>query len=205
MRSSAAGGDATGVSVRLRRHARGFHKIRRSRGRRRKRRTCCVSLAERDRPVVRHRQRPPHRRSRTRTQLPSRVYLAGLHGMEIEVGARRWQHPDLGAAREHVRALERAARRCPRRVPGPDSRGQARVGRRPRPRCRPVSGAAASPTPTRARRRGSRTAAPPPTGNLVLEFLPNIACHKGDATPGLQTTSRRGAGRRRGSSSSETM
>src|SRR5687768_76733 len=42
---------------------------------------------------------------RTRTQLPSRVYLAGLHGMEIEVGSRRWQHPDLEAARQYVRSL----------------------------------------------------------------------------------------------------
>lgn len=42
---------------------------------------------------------------RTRTQLPSRVYLAGLHGMEIEIGSRRWQHPDLEAARQYVRTL----------------------------------------------------------------------------------------------------
>src|SRR5262245_50605512 len=30
---------------------------------------------------------------RTRTQLTPRVYLAGLHGLEIEVRSERWQHP----------------------------------------------------------------------------------------------------------------
>ena len=55
---------------------------------------------------------------RTRTQLTSRVYLAGLHGMEIEVGQRRWQHPDLETAREDVRDLNERLEAVRRQVPG---------------------------------------------------------------------------------------
>ena len=48
----------------------------------------------------------------------ARVYLAGLHGMEIEVGQRRWQHPDLEAAREDVRELNARLEDVRQRVPG---------------------------------------------------------------------------------------
>src|SRR5262245_50827930 len=120
---------------------------------------------------------------RTRTQLPSRVYLAGLHGMEIEVGARRWQHPDLGEAREAVRALNERLEDVRRRVPGlilEDKHASVAVH---------VRGVAAS-ARADALREADACAAPwvesgelrRLTGNLVLEFLPNVACHKGDAT-----------------------
>src|SRR5512139_526873 len=36
---------------------------------------------------------------RRRAPLPSHAYYAGLHGMEVEVDHRRWQHPDLERAR----------------------------------------------------------------------------------------------------------
>jgi trehalose 6-phosphate phosphatase len=120
---------------------------------------------------------------RTRTQLPSHVYLAGLHGMEIEVGARRWQHPDLGDAREAVRALNERLEEVRRRVPGlilEDKHASVAVH---------VRGVAAA-ARADALRDADTCAAPwvesgelrRLPGNLVLEFLPNIACHKGDAT-----------------------
>ena len=55
---------------------------------------------------------------RTRTQLRTHVYLAGLHGMEIEVGQRRWQHPDLEVAREDVRELNERLDDVRVKVPG---------------------------------------------------------------------------------------
>jgi trehalose 6-phosphate phosphatase len=120
---------------------------------------------------------------RTRTQLRTRVYLAGLHGMEIEVGQRRWQHPDLEAAREDVRELNERLEDVRMRVPGliledkhasvavhvrgvdPERRGSA---------LDLADGCAAEWVRSGRLRRL--------TGNLVLEFLPNVACHKGDAT-----------------------
>ena len=120
---------------------------------------------------------------RTRTQLPSRVYLAGLHGMEIEVGARRWQHPDLGEAREAVRALNERLEDVRRHVPGlilEDKHASVAVH---------VRGVAAA-ARAGALKEADECAAPwvesgelrRLTGSMVLEFLPNIACHKGDAT-----------------------
>ncbi len=120
---------------------------------------------------------------RTRTQLPIRAYLAGLHGMEIEVGSERLQHPDLNHARQHVRALYELLCDLPGRFPGlviedkhasmavhvrgvaPDSRSDAllEANRRAQPL---VSGG-------KLRRMN---------GSLVTEFLPDAAAHKGDAT-----------------------
>jgi trehalose 6-phosphate phosphatase len=42
---------------------------------------------------------------RDRTTLPAHVYHAGLHGLEIAVEDRRWQHPDLRESREVVSEL----------------------------------------------------------------------------------------------------
>ena len=119
---------------------------------------------------------------RTRTQLPSRVYLAGLHGMEIEVGARRWQHPDLEAARQYVRSLyeqldevrsisglvledKHASVAVHVRAVEPELRAEA-LARADRCAEKWVSGGF-------LRRLN---------GNMVVEYLPNIAAHKGDAT-----------------------
>lgn len=120
---------------------------------------------------------------RTRTQLPSRVYLAGLHGLEIEVGARRWQHPDLGDAREHVRALNERLEEVRSQVPGlilEDKHASVAVhvrGVAPELRDEALARADACAAPWVADGELRRL-----TGNLVLEFLPNVACHKGDAT-----------------------
>lgn len=120
---------------------------------------------------------------RTRTQLPTRVYLAGLHGMEIEVGPRRWQHPDLETAREAVRELNERLEEVRVRMPGlilEDKHASVAVhvrgveaGRR---------GAALAMADTCAGEWLSSGRLRRLTGNMVLEFLPNIACHKGDAT-----------------------
>jgi trehalose-phosphatase len=120
---------------------------------------------------------------RTRTQLPSRVYLAGLHGMEIEIGSRRWQHPDLDDARQYVRLLyerlddvhdvveglvledKHASVAVHVRAVHPDLRAAA-IERADR--C-----AQEWLTAGKLRRL---------TGSHVVEYLPNIAAHKGEAT-----------------------
>ena len=120
---------------------------------------------------------------RTRTQLPTRVYLAGLHGMEIEVGARRWQHPDLDAAREDVRELNERLEEVRVKIPGlilEDKHASVAVHVRGvhadlRDQGLALADACAAEWVSSGRLRRL-------PGNLVLEFLPNIACHKGDAT-----------------------
>lgn len=120
---------------------------------------------------------------RTRTQLPSRVYLAGLHGMEIEVGTRRWSHPDLNAARDYIRALEEHFEELRDDVPGmllEDKEVSIAVhvrGVAPERRAEALTRANECATYWTEQGFLRRLA-----GNMVLEFLPNIACHKGDAT-----------------------
>ena len=120
---------------------------------------------------------------RTRTQLPTQVYLAGLHGMEIEVGLRRWRHPDLDAAREDVRELSERLEEVRAKVPGlllEDKHASIAVH---------VRGVDAERRADALRMADERASGWVQSGrlrrlpgNLVLEFLPNIACHKGDAT-----------------------
>ncbi|MGE0042439.1 MAG: trehalose-phosphatase [Vicinamibacterales bacterium] len=119
---------------------------------------------------------------RKRTRLPSEVYYAGLHGMEIEVDDRRWQHPDLSAAEDHVRAL--AGRLAPLTVEVPglfvEDKGVSlavhfrRVERVRQPRAASLAEGAAAPWLASGQLRRLE-------GNQVIEYLPNIACHKGDA------------------------
>lgn len=120
---------------------------------------------------------------RTRTQLPSRVYLAGLHGMEIEISTLRWQHPDLETAREHVRTLNEHLEEIRERVPGlllEDKHVSIAVHVRNVDTDRRI--AALAEADACASRYVSSGLLRRLTGNLVLEFLPNIGCHKGDAT-----------------------
>ena len=119
---------------------------------------------------------------RTRTQLPSRVYLAGLHGMEIEVGARRWQHPDLETARQYVRSLYERLDGV-RNIPGlvlEDKHASVAVHVRA---LEPTRQAAAIAVADRCAEKwlvsGKLRRL---TGSSVVEYLPNIAAHKGDAT-----------------------
>jgi trehalose-phosphatase len=119
---------------------------------------------------------------RTRTQLPSRSYLAGLHGMEIEVGSRRWQHPDLEAARQDVRSLYERLDDI-HNIAGlvlEDKHASVAVhvrGVDPNVRERAI---------TEADRRAAEWLLSGTlrrlTGSFVVEYLPNIAAHKGDAT-----------------------
>jgi trehalose 6-phosphate phosphatase len=120
---------------------------------------------------------------RTRTQLPSRVYFAGLHGMEIEVGSRRWQHPDLDNARQYVRTLyERLddARDVMQGLVLEDKHASVAVHVRavaPELRAAAIARAdrCAEPWLTAGKLRRL-------TGSHVVEYLPNIAAHKGEAT-----------------------
>jgi trehalose 6-phosphate phosphatase len=119
---------------------------------------------------------------RTRTQLPSRVYLAGLHGLEIEVGARRWQHPDLDPARQYVRSLYERLDDV-RNVPGlvlEDKHASVAV------HVRAVEPARQMGAIARADRCAEEWLVSGKlrrlTGSSVVEYLPNIAAHKGDAT-----------------------
>jgi trehalose-phosphatase len=120
---------------------------------------------------------------RTRTQLPGRAYLAGLHGMEIEVGSERWQHPDLNHARQHVRALYERLCDLPGRHSGlviEDKHASLAVhvrGVTPELRNTALVEANRRAQPLMATGKLRRM-----SGNMVLEFLPNIAAHKGDAT-----------------------
>ena len=119
---------------------------------------------------------------RTRTQLPSRAYLAGLHGMEIEVGARRWQHPDLEAARQYVRSLyERLD--AVRSIPGlllEDKHASVAVHVRAVPPAMQTEAILKADACADEWLSGGKLRRLP--GNLVVEYLPNIAAHKGDAT-----------------------
>lgn len=120
---------------------------------------------------------------RTRTQLPSRVYLAGLHGMEIEVGARRWQHPDLDDARQYVRLLYECLDDVHGSVDGllvEDKHASVAVHVRA---VAPELRAAALDRADRCAREWlTRGKLRRLLGHHVVEYLPNIAAHKGDAT-----------------------
>ena len=119
---------------------------------------------------------------RTRTQLPTRVYFAGLHGMEIEVGSRRWQHPDLEAARQYVRSLYERLDDV-RGVPGlliEDKHASVAVHvRAVAPELREGALAQADRCAEQWLAGGKLRRM---AGNMVVEYLPNIAAHKGDAT-----------------------
>jgi trehalose 6-phosphate phosphatase len=120
---------------------------------------------------------------RTRTQLTPRVYLAGLHGLEIEVRAERWRHPDLDPTRKHVRALYQRLSDLPTRIPGlviedKDASMAVHVrGVAPELRGRALADADACAAEWVKSGKLRRL-----TGSFVLEFLPNIGAHKGDAT-----------------------
>jgi trehalose 6-phosphate phosphatase len=120
---------------------------------------------------------------RTRTQLPARVYMAGLHGLEIEVGSDRWQHPHLERARQHVRSLYGPLGDLSSCYPGlliEDKHASLAVHVRAlAPELRTAALAAADKCAADWVSSGKVRRL---TGDLVVEFLPNIAVHKGDAT-----------------------
>ncbi len=120
---------------------------------------------------------------RRRAPLPPHCYYAGLHGMEIEQEGRRWQHPHLGLARAHVRELMPLLETVVDQFPGAlleDKSVSVAVHVRAvaydrRSAALAVADACADPWLSSGRLRRLE-------GSLVVEYLPNLACHKGDAT-----------------------
>lgn len=119
---------------------------------------------------------------RRRAPLPGSAYYAGLHGMEIEVDGRRWQHPDLDRARAAVLELLPRLELVVDQYPGAlleDKEVSLAVHVRSAPydvRGEALGLADAVAEPWLA---GGRLRRMP--GSLVVEYLPNVACHKGDA------------------------
>jgi trehalose 6-phosphate phosphatase len=120
---------------------------------------------------------------RRRTQLPDSVYHAGLHGLEIEVGDRRWHHPELEDRRLYTRALVERLTRLTGDVPGTiieDKDVSVVVHVRavePARRAEALARASALAAPTLASGELVMMG-----GSFMIEFLPNLAWNKGDAT-----------------------
>lgn len=120
---------------------------------------------------------------RKRTRLPDRVYHAGLHGLEIEIEGRRTGHPDLYAAAQRVEGLANALSRLAFDYPGAlieDKGASVAVHTRgvpPGKRDAVFAKADIIAVPWIAERLVRRL-----EGDAVVEYLPNIAGHKGDAT-----------------------
>jgi trehalose 6-phosphate phosphatase len=119
---------------------------------------------------------------RRRAPLPAHAYYAGLHGLEVEIDGRRWQHPDLERARAAVLELVPRLELVVDQFPGAlleDKRVSLAVHVRSAPyntRGDALALADAFAEPWLASGRLRRM-----PGSLVVEYLPNVACHKGDA------------------------
>jgi len=120
---------------------------------------------------------------RARTRLPDRVYHAGLHGLEIEIDGRRTTHPDLAWATERMEGLADCLRRLLVEFPGvviEDKGASVAVHTRQLPKEsyeRVFVRADVLAVPWIAEGRARRL-----EGSAVVEFLPNISGHKGEAT-----------------------
>lgn len=120
---------------------------------------------------------------RARTCLPDHIYHAGLHGLEIEIEGRRSAHPDLSAAAQRVDGLAAALSRLAFEVPGTlieDKGASVAVHARgvpPEQHEAVFARADILAVPWIAERLVRRL-----DGNAVVEYLPNINGHKGDAT-----------------------
>ncbi len=119
---------------------------------------------------------------RRRAPLPAYAYYAGLHGMEIEHLDVRWQHPDVEEARAHVNQLIQALEAVQERFPGAiieDKSASVAIHVRSvaygeRDAALAMADVIAAPWIANEHLRRLE-------GQLVIEFLPNVACHKGDA------------------------
>jgi len=120
---------------------------------------------------------------RLRTRLPDHVYHAGLHGLEIEVNGDRTTHPDLAAAERRMDGLADCLRRLPIEFPGvliEDKGVSVAVHARPLPYAlheKIFARADILAVPWMAEGHARRL-----EGNAVVEYLPNIHGHKGEAT-----------------------
>jgi trehalose 6-phosphate phosphatase len=119
---------------------------------------------------------------RRRAPLPPHAYYAGLHGMEVEIDGRRWQHPDLDRARAAVGELLPRLDLVVDQFPGALLEDKAvslavhvrAVTYGQRAEALALADAWAEPWIASGRLRRLE-------GSLVVEYLPNVACHKGDA------------------------
>ena len=120
---------------------------------------------------------------RSRTRLPDHVYHAGLHGIEIEVGGRRWTHPDLEGAVARLDGLAASLQRLLVEFPGvviEDKRASVAVHTRRLAKDiyeQVFARADVLAVPWIANDDVRRL-----EGNAVVEYLPAISSHKGDAT-----------------------
>jgi len=124
---------------------------------------------------------------RARTRLPDHVYHAGLHGLEIEINGDRTTHPDLGAAEERMDGLADCLRRLTTEFPGAlieDKGVSVAVHARPlefhlHEKLFARADILAVPWIVEGHARRLE-------GNEVVEYLPNISGHKGEATKWIQ-------------------
>ena len=120
---------------------------------------------------------------RARTRLPDHVYHAGLHGLEIEVDGHRTTHPDLSAAEARVEGLANCLSRLLDEFPEvliEDKGASVAVHTRRLPQDmydRIFARADVLAVPWIAEGHVRRL-----EGNAVVEYLPNISGHKGEAT-----------------------
>lgn len=120
---------------------------------------------------------------RRRTRLPERVYHAGLHGLEIEIDGRRIDHPHLHGAADRLEGLADCLRRVTKEFPGAviEDKGasvavHARAVALDR-REAVFTRADILAVPWIAERLVRRL-----EGDAVVEYLPDIGGHKGEAT-----------------------
>jgi len=118
-----------------------------------------------------------------RTRLPAHVYHAGLHGLELEVDGHRITHPDLQAAEARVAGLADCLRKMLDEFPEvfiEDKVASVAVHCRRLPRDeheRIFARADILAVPWIAEGHVRRL-----EGSAVVEYLPNITGHKGEAT-----------------------
>jgi trehalose-phosphatase len=120
---------------------------------------------------------------RRRTRLPDYVYHAGLHGLEIEVDGKRTTHPDLSSAEARIEGLAANLKQLLADFPNAyveDKGASVAVHARRMPKEtheRVFARADVLAVPWIAEGRVRRL-----EGNAVVEYLPNISGHKGEAT-----------------------
>lgn len=120
---------------------------------------------------------------RRRTRLPNHVYHAGLHGLEMEIDGSRITHPDLPSAIERLGGLAESLRKLLGEFPAAyieDKGASVAVHARRLPKdmhARVFARADVLAVPWIAKNYVRRL-----EGNAVVEFLPNIDGHKGEAT-----------------------
>lgn len=120
---------------------------------------------------------------RARTRLPDHIYHAGLHGLEIEIEGRRNTHPDLPSAIERMEGLAERMQVLVTQFPGviiEDKGASVAVHVRSLPwdqHEKVFARADILAVPWIAEGLARKL-----EGNAVVEYLPNIHGHKGEAT-----------------------